>query len=313
MPARIVFLGTPDFAVPSLRALTRDPRFAVSLVVSQPDRPAGRGRRLQAPAIKLVADELQLPVIQPDTLRSAVAVAALADSGADVFVVVAYGEILRRSVLDLPRAGVLNVHPSLLPRYRGSSPIPAAILNGDDETGVSVIKLVRALDAGPILLQQAVPLTGAETAGALSARLAALAAEILPDAAAGWIEGRIVPIPQDDAAATYTRELTKADARIHWNSSAVEIERLVRAMNPWPAAWTVLGGRRLVVLQSDISLNRHTLQPGTIVAGNRSPAVAARDGLVYLEEVKPEGRAELSGIDWLRGARLSSEDRFDVS
>jgi len=312
MPARIVFLGTPDFAVPSLRALAADTRFAVPLVVSQPDRPSGRGRRLQPPPIMVAAAELGIPVLQPATLRASEALATLAAAAADLFVVVAYGEILRRAILEMPRAGVLNVHPSLLPRYRGSSPIPAAILNGDAETGVSVIKLVRALDAGPILRQDVVKLSGNETAGVLSRQLAILAADSLPATVDGWLSGRITPRLQDDALASYTRELTRDDGRIDWAASALSIERLVRAMHPWPAAWTMLAGKRMILLESHISQKQPQLIPGTIIPLPDVPAVAAQDGLVYLERVKPEGRSEISGADWLRGAHLPPDARFDA-
>lgn len=311
MTARVVFLGSPEFAVPSLRALAADDRFDVALVVTQPDRPAGRGRRLQPPPVAEVARELGLSLFQPRSLRSAETFDALAAARADVFIVVAYGEILRRRVLEMPPGGVLNVHPSLLPRYRGSSPIPAAILNGDTETGVSVIKLVRALDAGPIVAQRSVGLTGLETSGSLSEELARVAAEMLPDTMEKWLAGRLATVPQDEAGASYTRELTKEDGRIDWRAGAVGIERLVRAMNPWPTAWTMLAGRRLSILVCHISLQPTKHTTTTITVEPPLPAVACGDGFVYLDRVRPEGRAEMSGADWLRGARLPPDARFE--
>src|SRR5690606_29227459 len=271
MAISFVFLGSPAFAVPSLRALALDARFTIPLVVTQPDRPAGRGRRPRPPAVKDAAIELGLPVFQPETLRDPAAVERLAAAVPDVLVVVAYGEILRQSVLDLAPLGCLNVHPSLLPRYRGSSPVQAAILNGDTETGISIIKLVRRMDAGPIVAQRRVPLDGTETAGTLSERLAKLAAEMLPDVVAAWVAGELEAEPQDDAAAPYTRELTTADARIDWGKDAAEIERLVRAMQPWPKAWSILEGRRLAVLACDISHKPSTEPPGTINVSARPP------------------------------------------
>lgn len=310
MSISIVFLGSPAFAVPSLRALASDERFTLSLVVTQPDRPAGRGRRTKAPAVKEAAQELGLPVFQPESLRDPDAVARLAAAKPDVLVVVAYGEILRRAVLDLPPHGCLNVHPSLLPRYRGSAPVQAAILNGDAETGVSIIKLIRRMDAGPIVAQRRVPLDGTETAGALSEHLAELAGTMLPDVVASWVAGSLTATPQDDSAATYTRELTPADARIDWRKSAVEIERLVRAMQPWPKAWSVLEGRRLAVLACDISQEASKDPPGTINAAARFPTVATGTTDLVLLRVQPEGRREMAAQDWVRGARLSVGARF---
>ncbi|MDI3341041.1 MAG: methionyl-tRNA formyltransferase [Sphaerobacter sp.] len=311
MPISVVFLGSPPFAVPSLQALAADPRFTIRLVVTQPDRPAGRGRKPRPPAVKEAAEALGLPVYQPETLRDPAAVDLLASPRADLFIVVAYGEILRQAVLDLPRHGCLNVHPSLLPRYRGSAPVQAAILNGDAETGVSIIKLIRRMDAGPILAQRRVPLDGTETAGSLSETLAAVAAAMLPDVAARWVAGEITPTPQDEAAATYTREITVADGRIDWSRQAAAIERLVRAMQPWPRAWTVLAGRRLAVLDCDISQGASTDPPGTINLGNRPPTVATGSTDLILLRVQPEGRREMAAEDWARGLRLPPGARFE--
>lgn len=310
MAISVVFLGSPAFAVPSLRALALDARFTIPLVVTQPDRPAGRGRRPRPPAVKDAAIELGLPVFQPETLRDPAAVERLAAAVPDVLVVVAYGEILRQSVLDLAPHGCLNVHPSLLPRYRGSSPVQAAILNGDTETGISIIKLVRRMDAGPIVAQRRVPLDGTETAGTLSERLANLAAEMLPDVVAAWVAGELKAEPQDDAAATYTRELTTADARIDWGKDAAEIERLVRAMQPWPKAWSILEGRRLAVLACDISQEPSTEPPGTINVSARPPRVATGTTDLVLLRVQPEGKREMAAEDWARGARLPHGARF---
>lgn len=310
MPIRTVFFGSPTFAVPSLSALAHDPRFAVTLVVTQPDRPAGRGRRLQPPPVKQEAERLGLPVWQPETLRSEDAVERLAAERADLFVVVAYGEILTRRVLALPAHGCLNVHPSLLPRYRGSSPIQAAILNGDSETGVTIMLMVRRLDAGPIVAQRAVQLSGQETAGDLGERLARVAADMLPDIASRWVSGEIKAQPQDESCATYTRELRKEDGRIDWRRSAVEIERLVRAMNPWPGAWTRLEGRRLGVRAVDISNEHHP--PATIHQADHAVLVGTGTTAVRLLTVQPEGRGPMPAADWYNGARLAPGARFEI-
>ena len=303
MAYRVVFFGSPDFAVPCLRALADDSRFDVVAVVTQPDRPSGRGSRLTATAVKAAAEALGLPVRQPSTLRSAEAVEWLTGQDAEVFVVVAYGEILQRSVLAIPRYGCLNVHPSLLPRYRGSSPIPAAILNGDAETGVTIIRMVRKLDAGPIIAQRSLLLDGTETAATLSERLAALAAVLLPATLVDWISGRLVEQPQDDDRATYTRELRKDDGWIDWRRPAVDIERLVRAMYPWPIAWTVFAGRRLGVLAVRLADQGAGLEPGRIAWQAGGVVVGTGHGALELVTVRPAGGQAMPAADWLRGQR----------
>jgi len=310
MPVTIVFFGTSEFAVPILQALAGDPRFTVRLVVTQPDRPAGRGQRLTASPVKRVAQELGLPVYQPESLRSPESRKRLERVPADLYVVAAYGEILPKAILRLPQRGAVNVHPSLLPKYRGASPVQAVILNGDEETGITVIEMTARMDAGPILAQYRVPVLPRETAGELSARLAALAAEQLPDLLDRYVRGEIVPIPQDEAQASYTRPLTKADARIDWSRPAEEIERLVRAMQPWPRAWTMVDGRRLVVLCLDISSQEQKLAPGQIRIDPTRLLVGTGTHPVILIEVIPEGRKPTSGIDWWRGARLPHDARF---
>lgn len=311
MAIRTVFLGSSVFAVPPLRALAADPRFNVVQVVTPPDRPAGRGGRLRSPIVKEIARELAIPAWQPDSLRSDAAFEHLAQHAADLFVVVAYGEILTQRILRLPALGCLNIHPSLLPRYRGSSPIQAAILNGDLVTGVSIIKLVRKLDAGPVVAQARIVLDGTETAGSLGERLAMLAAVLLPDVAARWAAGTVEATPQDDAAASYTYELRTEDARIDWDRPAAEIERLVRAMNPWPRAWTVIAERRLAVLACDISSEPLNTPPGTIRHSPTGPLVATGTTALRLQVVQPEGRRAMAAGDWYRGARLEAAARFD--
>ncbi len=262
MPVSVVFFGSPEFAVPSLRALSNDTRFKLELVVTQPDRQAGRGRRMVEPAVKSAARDLNIAIWQPETLRSDDAADTLTSIKPDLFIVVAYGEIFRRSILRIPLHGCLNIHPSLLPLYRGSSPIQAAILNGDPTTGVSIIEMVRRLDAGPILARQEIGLDGTETGGELGQKLAALAAGMLPDVASEWCNGEIVGSPQNETGATFTRELTKADGRINWTRSASEIERQIRAFSPWPTAWTIMDGRRLVVHTSETRPISHRCNPG---------------------------------------------------
>ncbi len=310
MSFRTIFFGSPEFAVPTLCSLADDDRFDVVAVVTQPDRTAGRGRRPVAPPVKTEATSRSIPVWQPDTLRSPETVEQLQSAAADLFVVVAYGEIFRRVVLAMPRFGCLNVHPSLLPKYRGSSPISAAISNGDRTTGVSIIQMVRKLDAGPIVAQQEFELSGDETGGTLSTDLAKLAAEMMPDVAAQWCSGWIEPRPQNENAATFTRELTKADGRIDWTQGAIEIERQVRAYAPWPTAWTTLDGLRIVIHAAAVSIQRVAQDTGTIVLDGRRVVVACGDGCLELRQVQPEGKRAMRAEDWWRGLRAGAGVRL---
>lgn len=302
---RIVFLGSPNFAVPALHSLAASDDIVVSLVVTQPDRPAGRSRALTPPPVKLAATELGLPIMQPETLRDAPALDELRAAAPDLLVVVAYGELLRRDVLTSSPHGALNVHPSLLPRYRGASPIPAAILTGDMLTGTSVIKLIRRLDAGPIVAQHELNITQHDTTATLSERLAAQAAELLPEVCRAWVAGQLTPREQDEAQATYTREWTKDDARIDWAQPAEQIERLTRAALPWPIAWTLANGARLQVLRVALADAASQIgAPGTAtqVAGR----LLVQTGTLPLElvEVQPAGKRPLAAADWWRGLRV---------
>lgn len=308
MTHRIAFLGSPHFAVPSLAALTADERFDLVLVVTQPDRPVGRGRKLAPPPVAEWAANAGLDVYQPDSMREDASVQRIRAAGPDLLVVVAYGEILNRTMLNLAPSGAINVHPSLLPRYRGSSPIPAAILNGDDLTGVSIMKLVRRLDAGPVLAQHVEQVLPEDTGESLSTRLAELAARMLPDVADAWISGAINAEDQDDRLATYTREWSKEDARIDWTKPGIQIERLVRAALPWPVAWTMLDDIRVQVREARVvdPAVSSTASPGTVVATRSSPVVATGEGFVELVTVQPAGKRAMPASDWFRN--LTVED-----
>jgi len=311
VPLRIVFFGSPQFAVPALQALASSDQFSVNLIVTQPDRPAGRGREIVEPPVKLAAAALEIPVWQPTTLRSDEALQRLSAIDADLFIVVAYGEFFQRATLALPRYGCLNVHPSLLPRYRGSSPIQAAILNGDSETGTSIIKMVRKLDAGPILAQQRYALTSSETGGSLAVELARISAQMLPSVAADWCFQRIQALPQDEDEASYTRELTKADGGLDWHETATTVERKVRAYSPWPTAWTRIGGRRLVIAECAAEGRNWAMLPGSVVVEQRAVFVACGAGSIRLLTVQPEGKRAMTASDWIRGLRSVENLRFD--
>jgi methionyl-tRNA formyltransferase len=297
---RVVFHGTPEFAVSSLRALHGSPRTEVALVVTQPDRPAGRGRRLTPSAVKAFALERGLPVFQPERLRGPEVVERLRAADADLFVIAAYGQILRQAVLDIPRHGCLNVHPSLLPRHRGSSPIAAAILAGDERTGVTIMLTDRGMDTGPILAQEVVPLGREGTTASLTPRLADLAADLLLRTIPGWVAGEIAPQPQDEGAATLSRLFTKEDGALDWSRPALELERQVRALNPWPRAYTFANGKRLLVLLAHAVDEAGPGTPGTVFAGpGRMLLVATGDGALRFDLVQPEGGREVSGQQYL--------------
>lgn len=314
MTWRIVFLGSPAFAVPSLAALIADERFEIPLVVSQPDRPAGRGRKLTPPPVAAFATESGIPLFQPESLKSDDAVERLRLVEPDLLLVVAYGEILRKNVLTLAPAGALNVHPSLLPSYRGAAPINAAILNGDEQTGVSIIKLVRRLDAGPLVALRTAPVEPNDTTGTLGERLAQIAGDMLPDACAGWLDGSLEAVPQDDDRATYTREWVKSDAEINWSWPAARIERLIRAALPWPVAWTTLHGQRVQIRSAtvDTEPDQPAQAPGTLFRRSGRIAVSTGDGELLLDQVQPQGKQAMPAANWWNGLPQDTPNAFET-
>lgn len=295
MGMRVVFLGSPAFALPSLEAL-RSAEFDIGLVVTQPDRPAGRGQKPTPPPVAAYAREHNLPLWQTSSVRGSDAEARLREVNADAMALAAFSALIPNNVLALTAGGIVNVHPSVLPRWRGASPIQAALRAGDKETGVSIIQLVQALDAGPILLQELVPIAPEDDYLTLEPRLAAIGARLLIRA----LRDRPSPVPQDDSDATYCQRIEREDARIDWALSADEIWNAVRAYRGWPHAFTSFEGRQLKVLRAWPTDGQAT-EPGTVQVSLGVPMVAAGDRWLRLDEVQVEGRRPISGADLVRG------------
>jgi len=302
MRERLIFMGTPSFAVPTLEALARE--YEVVAVVTQPDRPARRGRLLAPSAVKEAALRRGLPVFQPESLRGETVVAQLSDLRPRVMVVAAYGEILRAQVLAIPPAGVINVHPSLLPKHRGASPIEGALLAGEEETGVTIMLMDKGMDTGPILAQRSVAVELEDSAGSLGERLATVGAELLLETLAPWLEGRLEARPQDDAQATYTKPISKDDAVIDWSLPAEEIWHRVRAYNPRPGARTWWGGVQLNVLRGrPLAEWKGQGRPGRVVQTTSGVAVVTGQGALLLEEVQLAGKRTMGAEVFVRGQR----------
>lgn len=300
---RIVFMGTPAFAAVSLRALC-DAGFDVVGVVSQPARPAGRGRALAQPATAEWALGQGLPLLQPEKPHASDVLATLRAWAPEVIVVAAYGHILRPAILDLPPAGCINVHASLLPAYRGASPIAAALLAGDAATGVSIMLLDAGADTGPVLAQRAVPILDRDTTGSLTARLADLGAALLVETLPAWRAGQIAPHAQDDSRASACPRIRKEDGALDWNMPARQIWQRVRAFDPWPGTSTLWRDQALKILALTPAGERAAGPAGLVVALGRQPAVIAGDGeLLMLQRVQLAGKKPAEGADFARGQR----------
>lgn len=295
--AEIVFMGTPDFAVPVLSALIA--HHTVIGVVTQPDRPAGRNRQMQQSPVKKLALEHHIPVFQPEKLRRPEAIDELRQWQPDVYVVAAFGQILPQIVLDIPAHGSINVHASLLPRWRGAAPIHAAIRAGEAETGITIMKMDAGLDTGPILTQRSIPIEPDETGQSLHDKLAQLGAELLIDTLPGYLDGSIQPRPQDDALATYAPTIKKEEGIIDWTQDAAAIERLIRAFTPWPGTSTLWSGQTLKILSA--SAGHGTAQPGQVEERDGRIAIGTGNGLLYPQTIQLAGRSALSIDEFVRG------------
>lgn len=302
---RIVYFGTPSFAVPTLEALAADRRFDIALVVTQPDRPAGRGRRQGPSPVKLASLQLDLPLYQLESLRTASARQPLTDAGADLFVVAAYGLIFGQRTLGLPRIAAVNLHASLLPKFRGASPIAAAIASGETRTGISLMQMDAGLDTGPVIGTIEVEIQPTDTMVSLTERLALLGADIALRLLPQFVAGTIRPQPQPSVGASLTRPLTKGDGWINWARSAVELERHVRAMWDWPRAWTTIDGNLLQVHQATLQQRPTEGEPGMLLAGPQLD-IACGVGSLRLEIVQPAGGRPMTGAAYRAGRRLSA-------
>ena len=309
--SRIIFCGTAEFAVPTLDALMTSDNRPVS-VLTRPDQPAGRGRRPRQSAVKERAVQYGLEVLEPKTLRSEEEAERVRALEPTVIVTAAYGLIFPRSVLDIPPRGVLNVHPSLLPRHRGPAPVVWTLLEGDENAGISIFLLEEGVDTGPLLSQRVVPIRSGETAGELTERLSQMGAALLVETLGNWLDGSITPEAQDHDMATRSRMLDKADGTLNWNSPAQELERRVLAMTPWPGAHTTLSGKRLNIRRA-IALppeyDSRGAAPGQVVrlrraedGGGMGVAIGTGEGVLELLEVQAEGRRTMPARDFARGS-----------
>ena len=308
---RILFWGTPEFAVPSLRALQEEGH-AVLAVVTQPDRPAGRGQSLRPSPVKQEAEREGIPVLQPERPRGDAFISRIRELEPDLSVVAAYGHVLSDEVLNVPRRGSINVHASLLPELRGAAPVNWAIIRGHTHSGVTIMRMVRELDDGPILYRVATPLPDDITAGELYAMLSEMGAIGLIEALAQMEADAITEAEQLHDRATYAPKLARSDARIDWTLDAVSLDRWIRGCDPWPAAWSELDGApvQMFASRSDESVSEQ--QPGTVLEADprRGIRIAAGDGTLWVGEVKPAGRARMTTGAWVAGRGAQEGDRF---
>jgi methionyl-tRNA formyltransferase len=309
MKPKILFMGTPEFAVPSLdMLLKRD--YPVIGVVTQPDRPKGRGRQTAASAVKIFAEAHHLPVFQPERVRLPEFLEHFGRLAPDLVVVAAFGQILPKAMIEQPRLGCINVHPSLLPKYRGAAPLNWTILRGETQTGVTIMQMDEGMDSGDILLQEETPVGPCETVGELHDRLAVRGAQLLLDVIGMLEKGEIRPIPQDHAAATFAPRLRKEDGLIRWDADAGAIVRLIRGLSPAPCAYTFLDGKMLRIINALEEDEAPEALPGALSFSENELLVSAGKGSVALLDVQLEGKKRMPVRDFMRGFRLKPGDRF---
>jgi len=298
---KVVFMGSPEFSLAALHGLANAYDYEVVGVVTQPDRASGRGRTLKSPPVKLLAQELNIPVMQPQKLRMPEAMEQLQVWNPDLIVVAAFGQILKKDVLELPRFGCINVHASLLPRWRGAAPINAAILAGDEETGVTIMQMDVGLDTGPMLAKRSIRLTSDHTAGSALQALSTLGADLLLETLPDYLSGVLQPIPQPEEGATYAPMMKKEDGKLDFTHDVNELERRVRALNPWPGAFMDFDGTILKIHRAHVEQGE--AEEGQRLIVQNQPAVGARSGILILDEVQLAGKKSTSGRSFLAGAR----------
>lgn len=305
-------MGTPEFAVPFLDGLL-DAGHDVLAAVTQPDRPRGRGMRVEPPPVKVRAQARGVPVLQPASTRDPQFLDAMARLAPEAIVVVAYGRVVPRELLELPPYGCINVHPSLLPRHRGASPIPAAILAGDEATGVSTMYLSEGLDEGDVILQATLPIRADDTAATLAERLIEVGVPLLLETLELLEAGRAPRIPQDSALATYAPRLKKEDGAVDWRRDALYLDRLIRAFHPAPGSYTVFRGRRVRILRASVEATAGSGEPGVIVAaGPEGISVQTGEGVLQLLELQPENGRPMDARDFVNGYRVRPGMRFEL-
>ncbi len=302
---RVVFMGTPEFSVLPLEHLILN-QYQVVAVFTQPDKLAGRGRSPASSPVKRTALDWKLPVVQPVSLKGKEVVEQLAGLHPDVIVVAAFGQILPQSVLDIPGYGCINIHPSLLPRFRGASPVAAAILAGDEFTGVSIMVVDEGLDTGPILARAQIPISLQDTTGSLTDKLSLIGAQMLLEVLPRWVKGELTPRPQNEAESTYSAPVSKEEGEIDWHLPAVDIWRRVRAFHPWPGCFTRWRGRQLKIIEAVPLPGGKALEVGQVIAMEGAEAVfgiGTGDGILGVLKVQLEGKRTMSAVEFLRGQR----------
>lgn len=324
---KIVFMGTPDFAVPALKALAESAKHEVSLVVTQPDRPRGRSGKPAPSDVKLCAEQYGIPVFQPEKVREEAAVERLRRENADIFVVAAFGQLLPKTILEMPRFGCINIHGSLLPAYRGAAPVQWAVLDGQKEAGDTIMQMNEGLDTGDILMQESIPLSADETAGSLYDKLSSMGGPLLLKALDAIEAGTVTPVSQGDSGTHYAKMLRKEMGNIDWTKSAEEIGRLVRGLNPWPSAYTHWNGKMLkiwmaeTVTQEELSvlgcdekngMDLKEAQPGTVMIVTKDTLmVQTGDGLLALTELQMEGKKRMPVQAFLMGCRMQTGEKLE--
>ncbi|MFC2027170.1 methionyl-tRNA formyltransferase [Chloroflexota bacterium] len=303
---RVAFMGTPQFSVPTLERLNSS-EHEVMAVYTQPDKPSGRGKTATSTPVKRIAEEHSLSVFQPASLRDEAEVERLATLNLDAIVVVAYGQILPQEILDIPKFGCLNIHPSLLPKYRGAAPVAAAILAGDEETGVSVMLMDSGMDTGPVVSQQKVSIEPHDTTESLEQKLANVGADLLMKTLPEWIEQKMVPERQDNSRVIYSKHISKKDGEMNWLFSAVELERRVRAFYPWPGCFTYWQGKVLKILNAVALPGANHVEPGVVVALSQDSeipiGIGTGDGVLGIYRIQIEGKKPNTSSDFIRGQR----------